>query len=71
MRDPADLFCPDAESRREGCLACGSDSVGRMTNPIGVAEYQLQPKLPAEFKGRLPTAKQLSDVVGEAMPPEK
>ncbi len=42
-----------------------------MTNPIGVAEYQLQPKLPAEFKGRLPTAKQLSDVVGEAMPPEK
>ena len=32
-------------------------------NPIGVAEYQLQPKLPAHFKGRLPTAKQLADVV--------
>jgi predicted nuclease of restriction endonuclease-like (RecB) superfamily len=32
-------------------------------NPIGVAEYQLQPKLPAEFKGKLPTAKQLADVV--------
>ena len=32
-------------------------------NPIGVAEYQLQPRLPAEFKGRLPTAKQLADVV--------
>jgi predicted nuclease of restriction endonuclease-like (RecB) superfamily len=41
------------------------------TNPIGVAEYQLQPKLPAEFKGRLPTAKQLSDAVRDAMPPEK
>ncbi|HMO50100.1 MAG TPA: PDDEXK nuclease domain-containing protein [Kiritimatiellia bacterium] len=32
-------------------------------NPIGVAEYQLQPKLPAEFKGKLPTAKQLAEVV--------
>ncbi len=32
-------------------------------NPIGVAEYQLQPKLPAEYKGKLPTAKQLADVV--------
>ena len=30
---------------------------------IGVAEYQLQPRLPAEFKGRLPSAKQLADVV--------
>jgi predicted nuclease of restriction endonuclease-like (RecB) superfamily len=29
-------------------------------NPIGVAEYQLQAKLPAEFKGRLPSAKQLA-----------
>ena len=32
-------------------------------NPIGVAEYQLQPQLPAEFKGKLPTARQLADVV--------
>jgi len=32
-------------------------------NPIGVAEYQLQPNLPAEFKGKLPTAKQLTDAV--------
>jgi hypothetical protein len=30
-------------------------------NPIGVAEYQLQPKLPAELQGELPTAKQLAD----------
>ena len=32
-------------------------------NPIGVAEDQLQPKLPAELKGKLPTAKQLADAV--------
>jgi hypothetical protein len=32
-------------------------------NPIGVAEYQLQPKLPTELKGKLPTAKQLADAM--------
>ena len=32
-------------------------------NPIGVVEYQLQPKLPAELKGKLPTAKQLADAM--------
>ena len=32
-------------------------------NPIGVAEYQLQPKLPAELKGKLPTARQLADAM--------
>ena len=32
-------------------------------NPIGVAEYQLQPKLPAELKGKLPTAEQLADAM--------
>ena len=41
------------------------------TNPIGVAEYQLQAKLPAEFKGRLPTAKQLADAVRAALPSRK
>ena len=40
-------------------------------NPIGVAEYQLQTKLPAEFKGRLPTAKQLADAVRVVLPPRK
>ncbi len=40
-------------------------------NPIGVAEYQLQPKLPAEFKGKLPTAKQLADVVRSVLPERK
>ncbi len=41
------------------------------TNPIGVAEYQLQPRLPAEFKGKLPTAKQLADVVRSVLPEQK
>ncbi|WPG41292.1 PDDEXK nuclease domain-containing protein [Variovorax sp. EBFNA2] len=33
------------------------------SNPIGVAEYQLQDKLPAEMKGKLPTARQLQGIV--------
>jgi predicted nuclease of restriction endonuclease-like (RecB) superfamily len=37
-------------------------------NPIGVAVYQLQSKLPSELKGKLPTAKQLSDAVRAALP---
>ena len=37
-------------------------------NPIGVAEYHLQSKLPADLKGRLPTARQLAEVVRAAMP---
>lgn len=32
-------------------------------NPIGVAAYTLQSKLPGELKGRLPTVKQLADVI--------
>jgi predicted nuclease of restriction endonuclease-like (RecB) superfamily len=36
-------------------------------NPIGVAAYELQSKLPANMKGKLPTAKQLSDVVRSAL----
>lgn len=32
-------------------------------NPIGVAAYQLQSKLPAELKGKLPTAKQLATIM--------
>jgi len=41
------------------------------TNPIGVAEYELQEKLPAEFKGKLPTAKQLTEVVRQILPAAK
>ena len=40
-------------------------------NPIGVAEYRLQETLPAEFKGRLPTAEQLADVAREFLPTPK
>lgn len=41
------------------------------TNPIGVAEYQLLSKLPTEFKGRLPTARQLANAVRDVIPLEK
>ena len=33
------------------------------TKPIGVAEYHLQARLPGTLKGKLPTAKQLAEVV--------
>ncbi|HCN76448.1 MAG TPA: DUF1016 domain-containing protein [Verrucomicrobiales bacterium] len=36
-------------------------------NPIGVAAYTLRSKLPGELKGRLPTAKQLADIVRSEM----
>ena len=41
------------------------------TNPIGVAEYQLRPRLPKELKGKLPTAKQLSDAIRPVLPETK
>ncbi len=37
-------------------------------NPIGVAAYQLQSKLPGGMKGKLPTAKQLSEAVRSVLP---
>jgi predicted nuclease of restriction endonuclease-like (RecB) superfamily len=40
-------------------------------NPIGVAEYRLQQRLPAEFKGKLPTAKQLTDAMRSLLPNRK
>ncbi|MGJ7504456.1 PDDEXK nuclease domain-containing protein [Variovorax sp. ZT5P49] len=33
------------------------------SNPIGVAEYQLQGKLPTEMRGKLPSPRQLRDIV--------
>lgn len=33
------------------------------SNPIGVAEYQLQGRLPTEMKGKLPSPRQLRDIV--------
>ena len=36
-------------------------------NPIGVAAYQLQSKLPGELRGKLPTAKQLAAIVRAEM----
>jgi hypothetical protein len=37
-------------------------------NPIGVAEYRLQPRLPGTLKGKLPSEKQLVAALREAMP---
>jgi predicted nuclease of restriction endonuclease-like (RecB) superfamily len=37
-------------------------------NPIGVAAYRLQPRLPAELKGKLPTARQLAAALRPALP---
>ena len=42
-------------------------SLKTKANPIGVAEYQLTGKLPKEFKGMLPTAKQLSEAIGSGL----
>ena len=36
-------------------------------NPIGVAAYQLQPRLPAEFKGKLPSTRQLTAALRSAL----
>ncbi len=38
-------------------------------NPIGVATYRLQSKLPSALKGKLPTAKQLADAIRPELPP--
>jgi hypothetical protein len=43
-------------------------SLKSKTNPIGVAEYQLQARLPAELKGKLPTRRQLQEVVRSVLP---
>lgn len=42
-------------------------SLKTKTNPIGVAEYHLTEKLPKEFKGKLPSERQLLTVVKAAI----
>ena len=37
-------------------------------NPIGVATYVLQSRLPADMKGKLPSARQLRAVVRSVLP---
>ena len=43
-------------------------SLKTKANPIGVAEYHLQLSLPPALKGKLPTRKQLNDVVRSFLP---
>ena len=38
-------------------------------NPIGVAQYHLQPELPSALRGKLPSARQLANVVRPMLPP--
>jgi len=38
------------------------------TNPIGVAEYHLQARLPEDLRGKLPSPRQLQQVVRTALP---
>ena len=38
------------------------------SNPIGVAQYELRSKLPAELAGKLTTAEQLASVVRRTLP---
>ena len=42
-------------------------SLKSKANPIGVASYRLTSKLPKEFRGKLPTERQLLTVVRESM----
>lgn len=46
-------------------------SLKSKANPIGVASYQLTSKLPKEFRGKLPTERQLLTVVKESMEEER
>lgn len=43
-------------------------SLKSKTNPIGVAEYQLQRALPSELHGKLPSADQLQAAIGTLLP---
>lgn len=43
-------------------------SLKTKANPIGVAEYHLQSSLPPALKGKLPSGKQLNDVVRSVLP---
>ena len=60
MRATKRRFHPWDERPRAGAKQFALKTKG---NPIGAAEYQLQPKLPADIKGKLPTAKQLADAM--------
>jgi predicted nuclease of restriction endonuclease-like (RecB) superfamily len=61
--------CPDDQPSIGIILCAENDDVEveyalrSKANPIGVAAYRLQSKLPGELKGKLPSAKQLADIV--------
>lgn len=70
-----DKECGDGDQPSIGIILCAEKddveveyALRTKKNPIGVAVYQLQSKLPADLKGKLPTAKQLAEVVRAVLP---
>jgi hypothetical protein len=66
--------CPD-DGPSIGIILCAEKNdveveyaLKSKTNPIGVAQYELQSKLPSELEGKLPTAEQLASVVRRSLP---
>jgi hypothetical protein len=49
----------------------GLEEIRTKANPIGLATYELQSKLPAEMKGKLPSARQLRAAVRSVLPEGK
>ena len=54
---------PGVGRRSSGQPWAGGRNPFGIANPIGVAAYALQSKLPGKLKGKLPTAKQLAGIV--------
>ena len=70
-----DTQCGEGDQPSIGIILCAEKddveveyALRTKKNPIGVAVYQLQSKLPADMKGKLPTEKQLADVVRAVLP---
>jgi predicted nuclease of restriction endonuclease-like (RecB) superfamily len=70
-----DKECAPGDQPSIGIILCAEKddveveyALGTKRNPIGVAVYHLQSKLPSELKGKLPTARQLSEAVRAALP---
>ena len=67
--------CGPARPRRRSASSCASRKttssgvlIEEQGNPIAMAEHQLQAKLPAELKSKLPNPEQLQEVVRGALP---
>jgi hypothetical protein len=59
------------ELKIEGVDQHSVREMGTKANPIGVVTYELQPRLSAEMKSKLPSTRQLRAVVRSVLPEEK